>query len=88
MAAARLKPSDPRIMDTLGYVLLKNNKNKDANNILESALKLLPDNSTVKLHLAMAKMGLGTKEEALRLLQSVVETGTAADVDTAKNLMK
>ena len=55
MSAYRLQPNDPRIMDTLGYVLLKNKKNEDAVNLLQKASELLPNDMTVKKHLDMAK---------------------------------
>lgn len=88
MAAYRLQPGDPRVMDTLGFVLLKNARYEDAVNLLEKASQQLPNVSTVRLHLAMAKIGLGQKSEARKLLQEVEKTENASDAEQAKKLLK
>jgi putative PEP-CTERM system TPR-repeat lipoprotein len=88
MNAYRLQPNDPRIMDTLGYILVKNNRAKDALNLLAKANELLPEIPAVALHLAMAKIQVGDKVAAKELLQQVVESGVEADVKQAKTLLK
>jgi FimV-like protein len=88
MSAYRLQPGDPRIMDTLAFVLLKNNKVKEAVVLLEKAHKLLPEVQTVGLHLAMAKIKTGELETAKQLLQDVIKKGQPVDVDQAKLLLK
>ena len=88
MSAYRLQPGDPRIMDTLAFVLLKNGKVKEAVILLEKAHKLLPDTQTVGLHLAMAKIKTGEKEAAKQLLQEVINKGKSVDVEQAKLLLK
>ena len=87
MTAYRKQPNDPRIMDTLGYVLLKNNRSKDALNLLTKANELLPNMPTVKLHLAIAKYQEGDKINAKKLLQEVLITGTPEDIKQAKNIL-
>lgn len=71
LRAYRLEPNDPRIMDTLGYVLVKNDRAEDAEQLLLKASKLLADIPEVKLHLAMAKIGLGDKISARKLLNEL-----------------
>ncbi|MCK5912641.1 MAG: PEP-CTERM system TPR-repeat protein PrsT, partial [Desulfuromusa sp.] len=88
MNAYRLKPNDPRIMDTLGYVLVKNQRGKDALNLLEKASELLPDESAVTLHLALAKIQVGDKDAARNLLNQVAGKGSVSEVATAKKLLK
>ena len=88
MNAYRLQPNDPRIMDTLGYILVKNDRAKDALNLLEKAHELLPDISAVTLHLAMAQMKVGEKDLAKGLLNEVIASGADTDVQQAKELLK
>jgi tetratricopeptide (TPR) repeat protein len=88
MNAYRLKPDDPRIMDTLGYVLLKSKRPGDAKNLLERAAEMLPDNPVVKLHLAMAMKDNGNKAEAKDLLNQVLKTGSESDVAQAEKILK
>lgn len=88
MSAYRLKPADPRIMDTLGYVLLKNERSEDSLVLLEKAAKLLPEAVEVKLHLAMVKSELGKKSEAKELLGQVIASGDKKEVEQAKALLK
>jgi len=88
MNAYRIKPDDPRIMDTLGYVLLKNKRAEDALRLLEKANELLPDMPTVKLHLAMAKAETGEKKAAKELLTQVLSAGSADDIKLATKILK
>lgn len=88
LAAYRLKPSEPRIMDTLGYVLLQNNRPEDALNLLEKASELLPSISAIKLHLAMANIALGHSSEAKTLLDEVIASGVLLEIQQAEKLLK
>ena len=88
MNAYRLQPNDPRIMDTLGYILVKNKRSKDSLNLLEKAHELLPAVPAVALHLAMAKIQLGENAAAKELLDQVVVNGTDSEMSTAKKLLK
>lgn len=88
MSAYRLQPSDPRVMDTLGYILVKNNRAKDALNLLEKSHQLLPDVAEVALHLAMARIELKQSNEARVLLDQVRESGSADLVKQANELLK
>ena len=88
MDAFRLSPGDPRIMDTLGFVLLHLDKGYDAEKLLEKAHQLMPDQYTIMLHLANAKLLLNKKKEALDLLNAIIESGHGADLDAAVQLKK
>ncbi len=88
MDAYRLSPGDPRIMDTLGFVLLKLEKVDDAEQLLEKAHQLMPNQHTIMLHLAKAKIALNKKNETLDLLNSIIENGNGSDLDAAKQLKK
>ncbi len=88
MNAYRLQPNDPRIMDTLGYILVKNNRAKDALNLLEKANEMLPEVPAVALHLAMAKIQVGESAAARDLLSWVVVEGTSSEVEKARKLLE
>ena len=88
MNAYRLQPNDPRIMDTLGYILVKNNRAKDALNLLEKANEMLPEVPAVALHLAMAKIQVGENAAARDLLSGVVVGGTAREAEKARKLLE
>lgn len=88
MLAYLNQSNDPRIMDTLGYVLLKNKRPDNAVTLLEHAVKLLPGAATVKLHLAMAQLGVKQQEKARVLLTEVVASGAEPEVKQAQALLK
>jgi len=75
-------------MDTLGYILVKNNRAKDAVNLLLKAHELLPDIPAVTLHLAQAKIQLGEEDAAKTLLEQVVAKGAVDEVKEAKKMLK
>ena len=88
MEAYRFAPGDPRIMDTLAFVLLQLDKASDAEKLLARAHQLMPDQLTIMLHLAQAKIALNKNSEAIELLDVIVEKGQGDDRDTAIQLKK
>lgn len=88
LRAFRRQPNDPRIMDTLGYVMVKNKRAEDAVNLLEKASQMLPAVPAVKLHLALAKSELGQAAQAKELLDQVIEHGGEDEVRQAQILLK
>lgn len=88
LRAYRNQTNDPRIMDTLGYVLLKNDRAGDALKLLSRATELLPNVATVKLHLAMAHLGEGQQAKARELLKQVVAGGNSVEKKQAQDLLK
>lgn len=87
MRAYSNQPNDPRIMDTLGYVLLKNNRASEAATLLSRAVELLPEAATVKLHLAMAQVASNDKDSAGKLLKQVVDSGATSEVKQAQAML-
>ena len=67
----RLKPNDPRIIDTLGYALLKNGQAEKSILFLEKAARLLPAEPAIQLHLAEAYKAAGRTEEAVASLTAI-----------------
>jgi putative PEP-CTERM system TPR-repeat lipoprotein len=85
--AVALEPGNPRIMDTVGYALLKNNRHQEAIKILEKALKQLPEDPEVNYHLALALRATGEKKQAVERLQIALRTEGFAGVQQVKNLL-
>jgi putative PEP-CTERM system TPR-repeat lipoprotein len=88
MSAYRLEPSDPRIMDTLGFVLLGNGRYPEALKLLEKAYQQLSETPAVALHLAAARMKSGLKKEAQTLLEQVKLNGHDDEIKQAEQLLK
>jgi Flp pilus assembly protein TadD len=87
MRAYQLRSNDPRIMDTLGYILVKNERPQDALNLLQQAHTLLPEIPVVAIHLAQAKIALGDKAAARALLEEVRDNTTGDDAATAIRIL-
>jgi tetratricopeptide (TPR) repeat protein len=83
----RIAPQNQSVMDTLGFALLKNGRNADAQKILEKASALLPGNPTVVFHLALAQKANGQKKSALASLQKTLSFGTFPEADRARALL-
>ncbi len=66
---------DPRIMDTIGWVLSLNKKYAEAEAYLKTALVLVPDNATMMYHLGWVKHKLNKNSEASKLLKKALRAG-------------
>lgn len=55
LRACALQPGNPMLLDTLGYVLVKNGRPGDGLKVLERALKLQPGNPDIEKHRDMAR---------------------------------
>jgi putative PEP-CTERM system TPR-repeat lipoprotein len=86
--AFRNDPQNPGVMDTLGYVLLKNDRAADAVKVLEKAVVLLNDNPTVWYHLALAYEALGNRGKAIDLLSRAANTGDFPEAVQTRELLK
>jgi predicted Zn-dependent protease len=75
-------------MDTLGYVLLKNDRPADAVKVLEKAVVQLKDNPTVWYHLALAYEALGNRGKAIEFLSRAVNTGDFPEAVQTRELLK
>lgn len=69
--ASSLAPRSPAVLDTLGMLLLDQDKLDPALAALRKANELLPDNPDLELHLAMALVRGGAGEEARKLLRGL-----------------
>ena len=66
--ARALQPTDPRIADTLGWVLYKSEEYQPALVLFEEAARKLPENAEVQFHLGMARYMLGERDSAREAL--------------------
>jgi Flp pilus assembly protein TadD len=66
--AFRLKPNDPAILDSMGWILLKQGKAAEAVNFLQQAYDQFPD-PEVSAHLIQAYQASGQLQRAEQLLQ-------------------
>ncbi len=88
MKAYRTQPADPSILDTLGFVLVKNDRATEAVKVLEKAASKLPGVAAVQLHLAQAYRDSGQKDAALKKLQAVVDLGQKPEANLASLMLK
>ena len=83
MKAYRQDPSQPGIIDTLGYVLYQNGRHEEAQRLLEKAVTLLPENATVAYHLALVQNKLGEKEKTAQTLKKALSLGEFPEKEKA-----
>jgi tetratricopeptide (TPR) repeat protein len=87
MKAYRKTPNSPEIMDTLGYVLLLNNKPDQAFKLLKKASAMLPNNPTVNYHMALACKANNKPDQAAQLLEKALKKGNFPEQEAAKKLL-
>lgn len=61
--AFALESTNPAVLDTLGYVLIKNGRGKEAVAVLERADKLMPGNKNVQEHLVLARQAAAGQQQ-------------------------
>jgi putative PEP-CTERM system TPR-repeat lipoprotein len=88
MAAFVRANTDPMVIDTLGYTLILNNRSDEAVKLLEQALKMAPNNPSIRYHLALALSETGRADEARAELQKVLASGQFDERPEAENLLK
>ena len=88
MKAYTSAPNNASVIDTLGYVLLKNGKKDDAKRLLEKAASLLPENPSVHYHLALAYRETGDKEKAKGHLAKAIEKKDFPEYEKAIKLLQ
>lgn len=71
--AYRLKPERPEVMDTYGWILLKNKKTEQAYKLIDSALSLMPNSPDIIYHHAAALVAIGEQAQAKEQLRSLLE---------------
>ncbi len=77
--AHQVAPEQPEIMDTYGWMLLKEERFEQAADMLLRAHERLPENPDIKFHLAMLYVKTGEQKNAKRLLKEILQPGTAFD---------
>jgi tetratricopeptide (TPR) repeat protein len=82
-----LAPEDGPVLDTLGFVLLKNGKTSEALNTLKKAVELIPDNPSVYYHLSLAYKEEGDEAEAIKNLQKALRMGDFHEKELARYLL-
>jgi putative PEP-CTERM system TPR-repeat lipoprotein len=72
--AHKLAPDTPVVLDTYGYLLVKQGNLKEGLPLLERAAKLLPDNAEVQFHLAKAYFLKGDRALAAQVLNKIAKS--------------
>lgn len=65
-------PSEPNVMDTYGVILLKQQQFGKAKSLFEAALAKLPDNLSIRFHLAQSLAGMNELAQAKQQLQKIL----------------
>ncbi len=87
VAAYKLEPGNPAVMDTLGLALLKNGRAKEARPLLEKSATLLPMNPNVAYHLALAYRGTGDQAKAVVEVRRALAMGDFREAAAARALL-
>jgi putative PEP-CTERM system TPR-repeat lipoprotein len=74
-AAYEREPGNPRVMDTLGYALIKNGRMDEAKRVLEKSAALLPKDPTILYHLALSCSRVGDRKQAAAQLRKAMQLG-------------
>lgn len=88
MAAFTQAGSDPAVIDTLGYVLIRNKRPEDALRVLERARTMAPANPVIKYHIALAYADLDRRQEALSMLEVALGAGEFEGRANAERLIR
>ena len=72
--AYSLNPESPQIADTFGWLLVQKDEPKRGLTYLDRALKMEPDNRSIKFHIASAYVRLGKTRKAKQLLSDILST--------------
>jgi tetratricopeptide (TPR) repeat protein len=80
-------PTNPGIIETLGYVLYKQGQLEQAGQLLTEAKKLLPNNPTVNYHLALVYNESDRSKQAAELLKAALQMGAFPERARAEKLL-
>ncbi len=70
--AHQVKPDDPEICDTLGWIYMKKNTLDDAIQAFKKSVSLVPNNPEYNYHLGIAYLRSGDKAKAKALLETAL----------------
>jgi len=85
--AYSMSPGDGAVLDTLGYVLLKSGRNKEALSVLEKASRALEGNATVHYHLSLAYIQNESRAKAVESLRRALGLGEFPEAAEARRLL-
>lgn len=86
--AAQKSPSEPKIVDTLGFVYLKKGLTASALQTFQNLIRQYPNNPTFRLHLAMTLLEKGERPEAKEhLLAALAHEPAPAEEQSIRNLL-
>ncbi len=81
-------PNDPRVMDTLGWILYKKGIYASAIAELKDSLTKMPKNPAINYHLGMAYHGKGDTDQATKYLKKALSLNNQFDgADQAKEIL-
>ncbi len=87
--AYQLKPDSPAILDTYGYILLKENQAEQSVKILQRAAELAPKSYDIQYHLAKAYYLTGNHNKAKEILTEISgDVVNFSEKENAKILFK
>ena len=87
--ASTVAPTNPAVMDTLGFLLVESGDVKRGLSYLEKAVAAAPNAVTIRYNLGLAQAKAGDKENARKSLEEVIaKGGTSPKVEEAKALLK
>src|SRR5438105_4930703 len=72
-------PTNPSVLDTLGWITYKQGDYKQASDLLRGSIAKSPDNPEIQFHLGMAEYMMGRTDVARAALEKAV--GSATDFD-------
>lgn len=87
--ALKLRPGDPNIMDTLGWILVEKGDLSRAAELLGSAVSQVPKAGGIRYHYAVALARAGKKSEARKELAEAIASGVQfPELENAKIMLK
>ena len=86
--AQRLAPTNPAVLDTLGWLLVEMGETSRGVDILRRAARLAPSDDEIRLHLATAYVKAGQRDAAKRELAAIANAASAPVRQQAADLLR
>jgi len=86
--AHKIAPDNPDIQDTLGWILVQQDRAEEALPLLQASARARSDQGAVQYHLAMAYLQLGEEEQAADALQKAIELGDFEELEAAREALQ